>query len=135
MAGCEDHHASGLKTVDDGETPPPGDPLGTALWLLARGLWPVAVSPPGNPRWPNAGKSPIGRGWGRRRPSPPGLRRLYARHPLAGVALMLGPVGGIVDLEGDDPAAAERAIAGLFPSGIPATMGWRSVRGDHRLFA
>jgi hypothetical protein len=49
--------------------------------------------------------------------------------------LLLGPAGGVVDLETDEPAAAESELRRLFPEGLPETMGWRSARGDHRLFA
>jgi hypothetical protein len=114
---------------------PPIGALGTALWLLARGLWPVAISPAGDPRWPSPGKSPIGKGWGRRRPSPASLRRLFDRHPRAGVGLLLGPAGGVVDLETDEPASAAAELRRLFPADVPETMGWRSVRGEHRVFA
>lgn len=114
---------------------PPDDALGTALWLLARGLWPVPVSPADDPRWPSPGKSPIGKGWGRERPSPAALRRLFARHPRAGVGMLLGPAGGIVDLETDEPNSAEGDLRRVFPSGVPETMGWQSARGEHRLFA
>ena len=114
---------------------PPADALGTAFWLLARGLWPVPVSPADDPRWPNPGKAPLGRGWGRQRPAAAALRRAFARHPRAGVAVLLGPAGGIVDLETDEPEAAAGELRRIFPAGVPETMGWRSARGEHRLFA
>src|SRR5262249_53851865 len=114
---------------------PPEDPLGTALWLLGFGLWPVAISPHGDPNWPSPGKSPIGKGWGTIRPSATTLRRTFARHRRAGVGVLLGPAGGIVDLETDEPEAAASELRRLFPEGLPETMGWRSARGEHRLFA
>jgi hypothetical protein len=114
---------------------PPGDALGTALWLLGRGLWPIAISPPGDPRWPSPGKSPIGKGWGKKQPSAATLRRTFARYRRAGVGLLLGPAGGVVDLETDEPEAAAAVLRRLFPDGPPETMGWHSARGDHRLFA
>jgi hypothetical protein len=39
-----------------------------------------------------------------------------------------------VDLEVDDPARAEPFLERLFPDGAPETLGWRSARGEHRLF-
>jgi hypothetical protein len=114
---------------------PPADALGTALWLLARGLWPVAISPPDDPRWPSPGKSPIRKGWGRERPSPAALLRLHGRHPRAGVGVLLGPAGGLVDLETDEPEAAAVELRRIFPTAFPEAMGWLSARGEHRLFA
>jgi hypothetical protein len=49
--------------------------------------------------------------------------------------VLLGPAGGIVDLETDEPAAAAVELRRIFPAGVPETMGWRSARGEHRLFA
>lgn len=117
------------------ETIPPEDSLGSALWLTERGLWPIVVSPAGDARWPNPGKSPIGKGWGKRRPSALALRRLFERHPHAGLAVLLGPAGGVVDLEVDEPEAGGVELGRLFPRGVPSTMGWRSARGEHHLFA
>src|SRR5262249_45351961 len=77
-----------------GGATPPADAPGTAFWPLGRGHWPVVISPPGDPRWPNPGKSPIGKGWGKERPSAPALGRLFARHPGAGVGVLLGPASG-----------------------------------------
>jgi hypothetical protein len=139
MAGMvhrENERVPGLTAEAGAGTPfAPADAPDTALWLLARGLWPVVISPPGDPRWPNPGKSPIGKGWGKERPAAPALRRLFARHPGAGIGVLLGPAGGLVDLETDEPEAAAGEIRRIFPAGIPETMGWRSARGEHRLFA
>ena len=114
---------------------PPGDALGTALWLLGRGLWPVPMSPPDDRHSPSPGKAPLGRGWGKAKPSPARLRAVYRHHPGAGVGLLLGPDAGVIDLETDDPEAAAAELRRLFPAGMPPTMGWRSERGEHRLFA
>ncbi len=105
---------------------PPPTARQTAVWLLGQGLWPVVVRP--------GGKAPLGRGWGLIRPSPDALDAAFRRSPRAGVGLLLGPEGGVVDLEVDDPAAAEPALAELFPDGLPATAGWDSPRGRHHLF-
>src|SRR3954465_4518325 len=106
MAYRETHDARNPTPESRAGAPfPPASAPGTALWLLARGLWPVVISPPGDPRWPNAGKSPVGKGWGKQRPSAPALRRLFARYPDAGVGVLLGPAGGFVDLETDEPEA------------------------------
>src|SRR5436305_357327 len=64
LAGMADRNGYHAKDTTGGdghiESPPPDDALGTALWLLGTGLWPVAISPPGDPNWPSPGKSPIG---------------------------------------------------------------------------
>lgn len=104
--------------------------LPTALWLLRCGFWPVPVTPPANSG--PAGKSPIGRGWGVIRPTAASLREVFARHPRAGVGVALGPSAGVVDVEVDDPAGAAAELARL---DLPPTLGWRSARGEHRLFA
>jgi hypothetical protein len=136
MADRETRHTRNIvPEAGAGAPAPPTDAAGTALWLLARGLWPVVISPPGDRRRPNPGKSPIGKGWGKERPSAPALGRLFARHPGAGVGVLLGPAGGLVDLETDEPEAAARELVRIFPAGVPETMGWRSARGEHRLFA
>src|SRR6516225_3903577 len=114
--------------------PPPDDALGTALWLAGRGLWVVPIKPPDDPRSPNPGKAPLGRGWGARRLSTRALFAIFRRHPGAGVGLVLGPAAGVVDLEVDDREQAGPLLAELFPGGSPATMGWDSARGVHRLF-
>src|SRR6516165_3279883 len=113
---------------------PPDDALGTALWLAGRGLWVVPITPPDDPRSPNPGKAPLGRGWGARRLSTRALFAIFRRHPGAGVGLVLGPAAGVVDLEVDDRAQAGPLLAELFPEGPPMTMGWSSSRGEHRLF-
>ena len=113
---------------------PPSDALGTALWLVAQGLWPVAITPPDDDRSPNPGKAPIGRGWGTRRLSTRALFAIFGRHPRAGVGVVLGPASGVVDLEVDDPERARPLLGELFPDGPPPTMGWSSRRGEHRLY-
>jgi hypothetical protein len=125
MADRKTHHARNAPSgVATGTPCPPANASGTALWLLAHGLWPVVISTPGDPRWPNPGKSPIGKEWGKERPSPQALRRLFARHPPAGVGVLLGPAGGLVDLETDEPEAAARELRRIFPASVPETMGW-----------
>lgn len=115
--------------------PPPGaDALRTGVRLLDRGLWPVVISGPDNPKVSSPGKSPLRKDWGRKRPSVEKLRALYRWHPAAGIGLFLGPRGKVVDLEVDDPGRAVSFLARLFPSGLPETLGWRSARGEHRLF-
>ena len=113
---------------------PPSDALGTALWLVAQGLWAVAITPPEDDRSPNPGKAPIGRGWGTRRLSTRALFAIFGRQPRAGVGVVLGPASGVVDLEVDDPELAGPLLGELFPDGPPPTMGWSSRRGEHRLY-
>ena len=109
--------------------------LETAMWLLDRGLWPILISPVDDRRSSSPGKVPIGRAWGRSRPTRGALRAAFGRHPRAGVGLVLGPRGRVVDLEIDDPERATPWLRRLFPDGLPASLGWRSRRGEHRLFA
>jgi hypothetical protein len=46
----------------------------------------------------------------------------------------LGPGPGIIDLEVDEPEGAARFFGRLFSGEPPATLGWRSERGEHRLY-
>jgi hypothetical protein len=115
-------------------------PLDTALELLRRGLWPVPLHPPGaiiqtrdGPKTAK-GKEPIAQGWGRTRPTEADLRRMYDRHPDAGVGVMLGPAAGVIDVEVDGPEG-EASLLRLCGGVVPETLGWSSRRGPHRLFA
>ena len=94
----------------------------------------VPITPPDDPRSPNPGKAPLGRGWGARQLSTRALFAIFRRHPGAGVGLVLGPAAGVVDLEVDDRAQAGPLLTELFPGGPTLTMGWDSSRGEHRLF-
>ena len=113
---------------------PTSGTIETALWLLRSGLWPVPISSPQDARAPSPGKSPIGRGWGKERSSVARLRAIYNRYPDAGVGIVLGPLTGVVDLEVDGPLGAEILFDRIFPGGPPPTLGWRSARGEHRLY-
>jgi hypothetical protein len=97
--------------------------LATALWMLRSGLWPVACYP--------REKRPIGPAWAVTCPSRDRLLATFEHHPGAGVGVALGPEAGLVDFEVDAPSEA----AGLLPRlGLPPSLGWRSARGEHRLF-
>lgn len=93
--------------------------LPTAVWLMKNGLWPVPVHP--------KEKRPIGNGWALEYPSRERLEHLFARHHRAGVGMALGPESGVVDFEIDDPATAPELE-------LPASLGWSSARGTHKLF-
>ena len=97
--------------------------LATALWLLRSGLHPVPIE-----RW---GKKPIGRAWGVECPSRDRLLAIFDLHKGAGVGVALGPAPGTVDFEIDD---RDEAAALLERINLPPTLGWRSARGEHRLF-
>lgn len=114
--------------------PPPSNPLETALALLAEGLWPVPITAPDDPAAISPGKQPIGAAWGARRHTPESLRRVYRDNPGAGVGLKLGPDGGVVDVEVDDPAKARATLERIFGAALPPTRGWSSARGTHLLF-
>src|SRR3954447_8612632 len=101
---------------------PPNDALGTALWLVARGLWPVAITPPDDGLSANPGKAPIGRGWGTRRLSTRALFAIFGRHPRAGVGVVLGRAWGGGALGVDAREGAEPLLGDLFPDGVPPTM-------------
>lgn len=105
--------------------------LPTALWLLRSGLWPVAISAQSDTHAGSPGKSPIGRAWGQTRATREKLLATFARHNGAGVGIALGPEAGVVDLEVDDPEQAAPLLKRLV---LPETLGWRSARGDHRLY-
>lgn len=108
--------------------------LATALELLARGLWPIPITAPDAKGAVSAGKQPIGLEWGRERHTEESLRRVYAAHPRAGVGLKLGPQGGVVDLDVDNPEQAGPVLERIFGKDLPATLGWSSTRGCHLLF-
>jgi putative DNA primase/helicase len=116
--------------------PPPAtdDALATASWALACGLWPVPITPIDDSTANSPGKQPIGKAWGAERPSESSLTTTFRRNPGAGVGLVLGAAGLVIDLDVDDPAEAEATLARLFPGGIPATMGWQANKGGHMLF-
>lgn len=94
--------------------------LPTALWLLRNSLWPVPIEP--------AGKRPIGKGWGEERIDRDRLTAVFGSRRGIGVGIALGPEPGVIDVEADDPAAAE-----LLHS-LPPSLGWSSARGEHRLY-
>jgi hypothetical protein len=113
--------------------------LDTALELLRRGLWPVVLYPAGamiqtrdGPKVAT-GKQPLGQAWGKTRPTEADLRRLFRAHPGAGVGILLGPAGGVVDLEVDGPEGADSLVK-LFGGEEVETLGWSSRRGPHKLF-
>src|SRR4051794_20052359 len=90
--------------------------LSTALDLLDRGFWPIAIYPPGiklkGRKEPTKGKEPIGEAWGTERWTAKRLRDAFRKHPTAGVGICFGPGRGpgdstLIDLEGDGPKAAE----------------------------
>jgi hypothetical protein len=131
--------------LPNGTTSAPGhqDVHGTsacdvALALLEQGLWPIALHPPGvgipsrsGPKI-TTGKEPIGRDWGRRRPTAADLIATYRAQPRAGVRIRLGLAGGVIDVEVDGPEGVASLEALIGP--VPATLGWSSRRGPHHLF-
>lgn len=97
--------------------------VATALWLLRSGLWPV-------PCYPRE-KRPIGKAWALAYPSRDRLLSAFERHHGAGVGVALGPAPGVVDFEVDSPGEAASLLARVE---LPQSLGWRSARGEHRLF-
>ena len=102
--------------------------LNTALELLRCGLWPLAIKP--------GGKAPIGESWGLPRPTEESIRETFKRFPGAGVGLLLGPKGGIIDIECDGPEG-EESLVKLFGGSLVFTLdtlGCSSARGPHHFF-
>ncbi len=114
---------------------PGADALRTAVWLLDRGLWPIPISAPDDPRASHPGISPIGGRCWCRRPTVEKLRAVYRWHPKGGVGILLGPRGKVVDLKVNDVVRADPILQKLSPSGLPATLGWKSAGSEHRLYA
>jgi hypothetical protein len=111
---------------------------GTAVVLLRHGFWPIPLHALGvtyqTKEGPKTaiGKEPIGQEWGKTRPTPESLQRLYSKNPGAGVGILLGPAGEVIDTEIDGPEG-EESLARLFGGEAKKTMGWDSRRGPHRL--
>ena len=125
-----DHRAEAPARADDG---PPPHVLGTALWFLESGHWPVLISPVDSKDTTSPGKAPIGRAWGAERHDERWWRSSLKRTPKAGVGLKLGAEGGVIDIDVDDPEAAAPVLARIFPDGIPETMGWSNAGGRRHL--
>jgi hypothetical protein len=126
-------NASPIEGLIDAE-----DACATAVGLLRRDLWPIAlhsrgamVAGPHGPL-PAKGSEPIGKAWGCKRPTEAGLRAIYQAHPGAGVGIRLGRDGGVIDIEVDGDAG-HASLVNLI-GGEPATLGWLSRRGPHHLF-
>jgi putative DNA primase/helicase len=109
-------------------------PLETALHFLALGFWPIPITAPDDRRVIAPGKQPIGKKWGQTRHTKESLERVYANHPGAGIGLKLGPEGGLVDFDVDEPEVGEGTLLRIFGGKIPETRGWNSTRGRHLIF-
>jgi hypothetical protein len=105
-----------------------------AIRLLRMGYWPVAIHSPDSGH-EAAGKAPIGVRWGAKRPTEESLRSAWTKHRNASVGLKLGPQGGLIDVEVDDPETGEESLVALLGGEIIETAGWSSARGSHHLFA
>lgn len=113
--------------------------------MLELGYWPVPIYPrgyriprPNRPPQIAEGKEPIGKAWGRDRPTEQSLRETFRRYSGAGVGMCLGPdraPGGewLIDVESDG-ADGDLALAEIFAGELVPTLGWTSARGAHRLF-
>lgn len=106
----------------------------TAIELLSVGFWPVAITSIHDTSVESPGKAPIGKAWGASRPTAEMLRAVYTANPDAGVGIKLGADGGVIDIEIDDPEQGEQTLLEMFAGQVPATRGWSSSRGPHRLF-
>jgi len=113
-----------------------------AVRLLSWGLWPLAISPHGHKSKTHSspGKAPLGgKQWGRERPTEKAIDQLFRRYPGAGVGLLLGPLGRVVDLDLDfeaetDREEADRFFKLLFGMSDIRTLAFESGRGPHFLF-
>ena len=102
--------------------------LDTALELMERlGLWPLAIRP--------GSKIPLGWSKDPARPTEEKLRETFAANPAAGLGILLGPRGRVIDIEVDSPEGRD-SLNTLFGGyqRIPTTVGWESARGNHYLF-
>ena len=100
--------------------------LDTALeLLLCHEMWPVVIKP--------GKKAPIGESWGTTRPTEQSLRAMFQQFPEAGVGLLIGPDGGIIDFDCDGPGG-EESLAKLMGGEIIRTLGWSSRRGPHFVY-
>ncbi|MDB5350436.1 MAG: hypothetical protein JWN86_1683 [Planctomycetota bacterium] len=134
---------------------PPG--LRGARMLRAKGLTSVPLRPAGQNYWRGGeamiatGKEPRNDEFAARalRASDEDDDRMWLEHPDAGVAVLLGlmpwdhthrdgwsQAEGIVDIEEDDPEAAQATWARIFPDGVPKTLSFRSsgTGGMHRFY-
>lgn len=114
-------------------------PLQTAIHLIDKGLWPIPLwglgeTIPGPEPKVSKGKEPIGASWGLYRPTVDSLRAIYHDYPGAGLGILLGPHGGVVDVEVDESGIGEETLAQLMGGEIVETRGWDSRRGPHRLY-
>ena len=116
-------------------------PRETAIRMLAAGLWPIPIYPPGVKRPHNdkltEGKEPIGTAWGAERNTLDTLAATFKTYRGGGVGVGLGPNRGpggawLIDVEGDGPEA-EASRLRLFDGEVVDTLGWGSARGGHQL--
>jgi Protein of unknown function (DUF3987) len=115
-------------------------PRDAFVTLLARGFWPIAITPKGTirpGRDPSEGKDPIGKSWGVERWTLEKANSTYKQYKGAGVGICLGPQRGpggvwLIDVEGDGPDAEQSRLI-LFGGELIETLGWGSTRGGHRL--
>ncbi len=105
---------------------------GTAIRLLDMGLWPIPIVPGSKAPIADA-TAPKGEQWGVVPWTERDLRDLYDFTPGAGLGLLLGPAGTIVDLECDGPEGLD-SLASLLGGEIVETLGWSSTRGPHHIF-
>jgi hypothetical protein len=129
--------------IDPGTwTPPPRTEscLETALWALDVGLWPILISPIDDKRFDedNRGKAPLGgKGWGKERHDAQWFEASFRRNKGANVGLLLGPDGGIADLDVDEPDLAAPVLERMFEGETPEGFGWKNPgkgKKFHRAF-
>jgi hypothetical protein len=80
-------------------------------------------------------KVPIGDDWGLVRYDEKTLRDVYMLHPGAGLGILLGADGGVIDIEVDDEDEGIPVLHRMFPDGVPDTLRFESNLGCHYLFA
>ena len=136
--------SSGWDLVYGGETwilarlssvlPPGANALRTGIWLLDRGLWPVVVGAPDDPAPRARGSRPSGRNGGGRGRRSRSSGRCIAGIPRRASACCWARAGRSWMSRSTTLSGPSRCSGGSSRRGSPRRLGWRSTRGEHRLF-
>src|SRR5262249_49426432 len=104
----------------------PGVIRRTVHWACARGLVPIPCRV--------LSKQPIGSDWGARPNDVDFFSWAIRKFGMVNIGLLLGPVGGLIDVDIDDRIKAAPTLRESFGDEPPRTLGWESERGEHYAF-